>query len=856
MNKILKIIKRKQCFYMGVFLILFLISFLFVSPVEANWVTQFFGWIFAAIVWVLGLFLMLIVKVLIYIAQFNNFINIQAVNIGWAMVRDLANMFFIVILLIIAFATILGIEKYNYKKWLPKLILMAVLINFSKMICGLLIDVAQVIMLSFVNSFKAIGGTNITTMLGIREWHQFQGGDLGGWEIMGAYFLAVVYVIVSIVVIGTMLMVLVMRIVMIWIYVILSPLAFLLQSFPGGQGYASKWWQQFTQNLVVGPVLAFFLWLSFSVVSVDVAGTAVLGDDEPFDASLDDSPITGTIEDGADHGFASGDLLIQFIVSIGLLIGGLKVSQEIGGAAGSIAGKGMARLNKMSVGAQKGAISAGKSTGKFVGRKTLGGTSRAAQWMGKKFDSEKLKSVGDIGQAWRGDIKASRKKAKVEKRKKFLESMGMGERFGDIISKQLKEGGKDKRYETMYKATEEMGRKPKLARNLAKHFENPRHVQDFSSSDIHTLGGGVNKDNAGAIFNNPETIKTFEQWFKGEGKYAKGGELEELAFRGDAKDLSKARAWKSGIKDAEEKGVKGVENAKGIKSALEALNLDTATPVKTFEKIAKDTGATEEKGAKKGGVRYSRDYSSQLKDELADNLQSSKVNEGKLFTNSFASGKEVMGIDFTKLQAEGLKIDAKAGGLNANVEHMGDNMKPVADALINQLNQAKIDLDERKKSGKISDDEYEKEADNLDKAKNRIQSGNFDNINLINTAHPKFGREMALRNNYHEELHGAGLKDENLTKTISNSLMDKKLYGRNPETGNRHAKEIGEMAKNLKSEGKSDNEVVKTIDQEIKNRSSKEASNRADRVLKLEKGELETESQAVSSYQKTQKKAP
>jgi hypothetical protein len=49
---------------------------------------------------------------------------------GWVITRDIANMFFIVILLVIAFATILQIEQYNYKKWLPKLILMAILINF------------------------------------------------------------------------------------------------------------------------------------------------------------------------------------------------------------------------------------------------------------------------------------------------------------------------------------------------------------------------------------------------------------------------------------------------------------------------------------------------------------------------------------------------------------------------------------------------------------------------------------------------------------------------------------------------------------------------------------------------------
>ncbi len=660
-----KTIKNKKLL-ISVFLFLLIISFFFVSPVYASaigdFVTSLIGWIFAAFISMLGVVLMLIVHVLVYLAQFNNFLGVDAVTRGWAMVRDLANMFFIVILLIIAFATILGIEKYNYKKWLPKLILMAVLINFSKMICGLLIDVAQVVMLSFVNSFKTIGGTNIVHMLGITEWQKFRGGgtmdELGvsNWEILGAYALAAIYVVISIVVIGTMMLVLAMRIIMIWIYVILSPLAFLMQSFPGGQGYAGKWWTQFTQNLVVGPVLAFFIWLSFSVVTFDVTGTKVLGDNQP---PLDPSG------DMSEDGFGKGDLMIQFIVSIGLLIGGLKVSQEIGGAAGSIAGKGMARLNKMSVGAQNFAkrksLDAAKSTGKFIGREALGRVVSPLAQMAP--EGSKLKTRGDLGQAWRKDIKASRKKSKVEKRQKFLKSMGMGEGFGHLASSKLKESGKHKKYETMYRATEEMGRKPEVARKLAKHFENPRHVQDFSSSDLHTLGGGVNKDNAEAIFNNPEAIKTFEQWFKGEGGYSKGGDLEALAYSGDAKDLSKARAWKAGIKDAEEKGVKGVENAKGIMSTLDDLKLDTAIPIKVFKKIDNDTSVTKTKNVKKSQILTSQQkaskenisFNSSQLEELMDNF-SKKLEEGL----SGLSGKGGKGSLVIKKEGASVKFDQTA----------------------------------------------------------------------------------------------------------------------------------------------------------------------------------------------------
>ncbi len=856
MKKILKKIRKKHLYLVGGFLFLFLISFLFVSPVEANWITKFFGWIFAAIVYILGLFLMLLIKVLVYIAQVNNFIHISAVTTGWSMVRDIANMFFIVILLIIAFATILQIEKYNYKKWLPKLILMAILINYSKMICGVLIDIAQVIMLSFVNSFKTIGGTNITTMLGIQKWHQINeasGGTVGEWEVMGAYFLAVVYVMISIVVIGTMILVLVMRIVMIWIYVILSPLAFLLSSFPGGQSYASKWWTQFTQNLVVGPVLAFFIWLSFTIVTTGSPVHQILGQESGLDYQYSEG--TGKQASDEQQGFGSGDLMIQFIVSIGLLIGGLKVSQEIGGAAGSIAGKGMARINKMSVGAQNLAKKGAIGTGKFVGRETLGRVSNLAS---KAPEGSKIKAMGDIGKAWRADIKTSRKKAKVEKREKFLKSMGMGESAGDIISSKLKETGLNKRFETMYKATDKMGKDPKRIKKWEKHLEQPENIQAFNASDVYTLGSGVNKGNTKAMLNNPELLRNFENWLKGDGEYAQNGRLETLAYTGDAKDLAKAKALKSAIEEAKTEDIKGFENGDSLKAHLDNMNLDVAIPTQTTRPTQTTTPGA-------GGIQYNRNISDKPNNDLADNVVSSNVNKGKLFTSSFASGnKEIMGVSFDSLKEDGIDIDVNADGANLNKERMGDNLKPIVDSLINQINQAKINIDKEIKSveslraddasanlgsGYIKKLELEKE--NLDKAKTRLKGGDFENVHLVNTSSPKYGREMSLRNAYHEELHGAGLEDEYVTKTIENSLMENKLYGRNSETGNRHASEIGSMASKLEKEGKNDQEIVNIVQQEIKDRSKKEASSRADRVHKLEKGELETESEATDSYKKS-----
>lgn len=316
-------------------------------------IAQVIGWILYPIIWVMGKLAVLLLQILIGVAQYNDFIGSSAVTYGWILVRDLCNMFFVLILLVIAFATILRIESYNLKTWLPKLIIMAILINFSKMICGVFIDFAQVIMLTFVNAFKDIAGANLTEMLGltkILEFNDTETDAIDGWSILGSIILGLIFIIISVVVILVMLMMLVIRMIMIWIYVVLSPLAYLLASFPQGQSYSQRWWSDFSKNLIIGPILAFFIWLSFaSLGGVQGSGDldAMKSKKEIAEDITPDSSSATITEAG------SYENMLKFIISIGMLVGGLMIAQEMGGMAGKVAGKGMAKLQAMGSGAIK-----------------------------------------------------------------------------------------------------------------------------------------------------------------------------------------------------------------------------------------------------------------------------------------------------------------------------------------------------------------------------------------------------------------------------------------------------------------------------------------------------------------------
>lgn len=398
----------------------------------SDWAGQVVGGIIYIFIWGVGLIVMLVMKVLLKVIAYQHFIDVQAVIQGWAIVRDVANMFFVAVLLVIAFATILHIEEYNYKKWLPKLILMAILINFSKTICGVLIDITQVVMLTFVNSFRSVAGGNFVEMLGIRDVVTFakESTDDGFWTIVGAYILGLIYMIIALVVLTTMLMMLVMRLVMIWIYVVLSPLAYLLSAFPGGAKYASKWWTDFTSNLIVGPVLAFFIWLSFAALQtttdIDKFGDADTGEGN-FVTNSDDGMNSPTVVTQA----STPGVLIKFIIGIGMLIGGMKIAQEVGGAAGSIAGKGMGKLNMMAAAVTGVAGGSAVSAAKFAGRTALGAGAGLTKLGGMGLGAisggklgKGMQAMGQTGLDLRKDLIADKEKSKVEGRKKFLRKIG------------------------------------------------------------------------------------------------------------------------------------------------------------------------------------------------------------------------------------------------------------------------------------------------------------------------------------------------------------------------------------------------------------------------------------------------
>lgn len=443
--------KRLSAKYLvGLSLLVALIFITSAHPLQASImqdVANIVNSIFAGIINALGAILVVLMYLVIWISSYNGFITSAAVSNGWTIVRDLCNMFFILILLIIAFATVLNLESFAWKKLLPKVLIVAVLINFSKLICGLIIDFAQVIMLTFVNGFRDIGGGNLVTMLGVEGLLNLTpAAEVSILGVMATYVLALLYIIVSIGVIIIILFVLVMRMVMLWILIVLSPLAYLLKILPKTSGHADTWFKQFGENVASGPILAFFIWLSFASVTINTNTDELLGNTSRPGQTEDEYSWTDAQAMGAGMAQAgTPDGMMRFVISIGLLMGGVMMTKQLGGAVGSTAGRVSDKLQKagswagkkMGGAAKKGAV----NTGKLAARSGLtiagGATGLVGKGMSKVTGGRvgnSFEKGGAFMSKWGSDLRSTRQKDKEKKRKETLEKLGMKEDSMDALA--------------------------------------------------------------------------------------------------------------------------------------------------------------------------------------------------------------------------------------------------------------------------------------------------------------------------------------------------------------------------------------------------------------------------------------
>ncbi len=194
------------------------------------------------------------------------------VRMGWGITRDFANMFIVLGFVVVGIATILRIREYEAQKLLLPLILVALLINFSPLICGIIIDATN-IMMSYFLSGTNVGGVAtssnvITTPLSniinnpktVETLNSLYKQELWS-EYLSASLSYAIFSGIAAMIMFIYGILLLFRYVALMCLVILSPLAFVCYVFSATKPIFNKWWQQFSQWAIIGVPTAFFIYL-------------------------------------------------------------------------------------------------------------------------------------------------------------------------------------------------------------------------------------------------------------------------------------------------------------------------------------------------------------------------------------------------------------------------------------------------------------------------------------------------------------------------------------------------------------------------------------------------------------------
>lgn len=314
------------------------------SSTLLNNIYFFMSSIVIGIVQFVGNFTALMIHLLVIVSSYNEFINVPVVQTGWAIVRDITNMFFIIALLVIAAGTVLRIENYRYNRLLAKVIIMAFLVQFSRLITGFLIQSAQVVTLTFVNSYREVFFGNIANLFGLKQVlsladQTLQQSAAGLSQIFISLLAGLTLMVVAFIVTLAIVIIFAIRIIALWILTILSPLAYALRILPNTEGFAKRWWSDFGKYVTIGPVLAFVLWLSLALISSTSPGAGI---SSKFNDTLGDAGTKYAQDNSVGSGFSSEITaipnLLSFLVGVIFLIMGLQYASSLGGAAGQIAG--------------------------------------------------------------------------------------------------------------------------------------------------------------------------------------------------------------------------------------------------------------------------------------------------------------------------------------------------------------------------------------------------------------------------------------------------------------------------------------------------------------------------------------
>lgn len=302
---------------------------------------------------------------------------------AWTFTRDFSNMFLILALVIIGLGIILKLKEYEVKKALPKLILVALLINFTPVIVGFIVDMGNIVTKFFLDQagkveMRGLGLTYIENLVDDVIDLLFSGQEM--WKVVAQFamiagqgIIMIIFFLMAIYIYWLVIFIFFMRVVYLWLLMVLSPIAFLSYAFPQSPitekifpsilGW-KKWWEELINWSIFGIVFGFFLYLSNAVMASGIG----------YDFAVETGDFGDFLADG-----------LQAIFALFILCRGYYISKDAAPAAAQAAITQIEKLGKTAIMAVA-TGGAGLAMGALAGgaAKRIGGASSWAKRMDMK----------------------------------------------------------------------------------------------------------------------------------------------------------------------------------------------------------------------------------------------------------------------------------------------------------------------------------------------------------------------------------------------------------------------------------------------------------------------------------------
>ncbi|MEK7151472.1 MAG: hypothetical protein AAB784_02035 [Patescibacteria group bacterium] len=351
--------------------------------------------------------------------------GITVVDNSWAIIRNFVNMFFILVLIIMAFGTIFSIKNYTWGDMLVPFLIAALLINFSLAIGQYIITVSNGLAGIFLKEIASSGGltetfatgTGLGQIITSTPSSGVGGMALNAADAVGSVTISLianlVFLLITLLTFATVAIFSIVRLFALWFLLIISPIAWFGYAMPNLRAKTwTPWWSAFLCWCFFLPYFLFFMMFAVAFIK-NKASFPPLGPAQVGSLALTD--------------------LLFYGLSIGFMIGGSFQAKKLACTSGSYVSKAFGTIEtgvrKYAPGAAyvRGGVAGLKERGAEIAEKGVLGIGGAQKG---RLDEAKARGwiagIPGLGQIPGARETASRAQAaEVEKEMKLLQTLNL-----------------------------------------------------------------------------------------------------------------------------------------------------------------------------------------------------------------------------------------------------------------------------------------------------------------------------------------------------------------------------------------------------------------------------------------------